>query len=193
MKLKSRAGGRPNRANASNYAPVLPTESLEEFESLVATLDLEVRGRNTIEVFYIEQVVRTMWEMRRYQPWKETILNKAMRPALETLLTQLQEGRQTNYDPKDLARDWFTNKEAKQMVSKILEEVGLDESAIAMEAWKMVSSELQLLELMVSSADSRLRDALRMIAQFGHVFSRKGMANLEDIHEEASVRRLNRR
>jgi hypothetical protein len=193
MKFKNYPEGRPKRVVASDYAPILRTESLSEFESLLHVFDLEVRGHNTIEVFFLEQAMKLIWRIRRYERLIEAILNNAMRPALENLLTRLGEGRPTNYDPKDLARDWLTDEEAKQTVLKTLEEAGLDESTIELEAWRMVAGEVEALDRLVSSSMSQLERSLRMVVQYAHLFSRKGRGMLEEIQEETQERRLSRR
>jgi hypothetical protein len=75
-----------------------------------------------------------------------------------------------DYDVEDraqaLAGPWFTDKEAKKQVSEILSEFKLDESAIEAEAIRRSSSDLELLDRMLTSLESRRNKALGCIAEY---------------------------
>ena len=75
-----------------------------------------------------------------------------------------------DYDVEDraqaLAGPWFTDKEAKKEVSEILSKFELDESAIEAQAFRKLSSELELLDRMLTSLESRRDKALCCVAEY---------------------------
>jgi hypothetical protein len=69
-------------------------------------------------------------------------------------------------EAKDLAYAWFTDKEAKKQVLEILSGFDLDESAIEAEAIRRSSSDLELLDRMLTSLESRRNKALGCVAEY---------------------------
>jgi len=69
-------------------------------------------------------------------------------------------------EAEDLALRWFTDREAKKQVAEVLGQFGLDESAIEAEAIRCVSSDLELLDRMLASLESRRDKALRRVAEY---------------------------
>ena len=65
-----------------------------------------------------------------------------------------------------LAQAWFTDQEAKKRVSELLSRVELDESAIEAEAIRRSSSDLELLDRMLTSLESRRNKALGCVAEY---------------------------
>jgi hypothetical protein len=65
-----------------------------------------------------------------------------------------------------LAQAWFTDKEAKNQISELLSRFELDESAIEAEAIRRSSSDLELLDRMLTSLESRRDKALGCIAEY---------------------------
>jgi hypothetical protein len=90
---------------------------------------------------------------------------------LQNLLKQvLRQPGQYEYDVEDeaeaLAQAWFTDQEAKKRVSELLSRMELDESAIEAEAIRRSSSDLELLDRMLTSLESRRDKALGCVAQY---------------------------
>jgi len=93
-----------------------------------------------------------------------------------------------------LAQAWFTDQEAKKQVSEILAGFDLDESAIEAEAIRRSSSELELLDRMLNSLESR-RDVAEYRASLAHqlressdrIIDGKGVLRLEDAAGERST------
>ena len=99
------------------------------------------------------------------------IINSAFRSALEHLLVQLLKGPgQYDYEVQDkaqaLAHAWFTDREAEKQVSQTLNRFDLDESAIEGEAIRRSSADLELLDRMLTSLESRRNKALCCIAEY---------------------------
>src|SRR6516165_7735828 len=151
--------------------PLLITESAEEFDALRDAFEREIKPRGIIEQMYVHDICSIVWEILRLRRCKVVIINSAFRSALEHLLVQLlrqpgqyefqlQDGAQT------LAHAWFTDQEAKKEVSELLSRFELDESAIEAEAIRKSSSELELLERMLTSLESRRDKALGCVAEY---------------------------
>jgi hypothetical protein len=71
-----------------------------------------------------------------------------------------------NYNSEFLATAWFTDPEAKCIVSKILRQFQLDESAIEAEAIKRCLPDLEVPDKMLCTLEGRLNKTLRCIAEY---------------------------
>ena len=151
--------------------PLLITESPDEFDALRDAFEREIKPRGIIEQMYVHDICSIVWEILRLRRCKVVIINSAFRSALEHLLVQLlrqpgqyefqlQDGAQT------LAHAWFTDQEAKKQVSEILSRFDLDESAIEAEAIRRSSADLELLDRMLASLESRRNKALGCVAEY---------------------------
>ena len=150
--------------------PLLITESADEFDALRDAFEREIKPRGIIEQMYVNDICSIVWEILRLRRCKVVIVNAAFSSALENLLVQLREPGQLDFQVRDkagrLAHAWFTDKEAKEQVSETLSRFDLDESAIEAEAIRKSSSELELLDRMLSSLESRRNKALGCVAEY---------------------------
>jgi hypothetical protein len=89
-----------------------------------------------------------------------------------------------------LAQAWFTDQEAKKQVSEILARFDLDESAIEAEAIRRSSSDLELLDKMLTSLESRRNKALGCVAEYRTSLARQLRENAERIIDGKGVLRL---
>jgi hypothetical protein len=178
-------------------SPLLITESADEFDALRDAFEREIKPRGIIEQMYVQDICAIVWEILRLRRCKAVIINSAFRSALQNLLKQLlREPGQYEYHVEDeaqtLAHAWFTDQEAKKQVSEILSRVKLDESAFEAEAIRRSSSDLELLDRMLTSLESRRNKALGCVAEYraslGHqlresadrIIDGKGVLRLED-------------
>jgi hypothetical protein len=149
-------------------SPLLITESADEFDALRDAFEQEIKPRGIIEQMYVHDICSIVWEILRR--CKAVIINSAFLRALEDLLVQLRPARQDDFDARDgarkLAHAWFTNKEAQKRVLETLSRFKLDESAVEAEAIRKSSSELELLDRMLTSLESRRDKALRCVAEY---------------------------
>jgi hypothetical protein len=177
--------------------PLLITESADEFDALCDAFEQEIKPRGIIEQMYVHDISSIVWEILRLRRCKVVIINSAFRSALQNLLKQLltQPG-QYEYEMEDeaeaLAQAWFTDQEAKKQVSEILGRFDLDESAIEAEAIRRSSSDLELLDRMLTSLESRRNKALGCVAEYraslahqlrdsaDRIIDGKGVLRLED-------------
>src|SRR5215472_2055127 len=150
--------------------PLLITESADEFDALRDAFEREIKPRGIIEQMYMHDICSIVWEILRLRRCKVVIINAAFSRALENLLVQLRPPGQQDFQARDgarkLAHAWFTDKEAKKQVSEILSEFKLDESAIEAEAIRASSSDLELLDRMLTSLESRRDKALGCVAEY---------------------------
>jgi hypothetical protein len=184
--------------------PLLITESAEEFDALRDAFEREIKPRGIIEHMYVDDISSIVWEILRLRRCKVVIINSAFRSALQDLLRQLlRQPGQSEYHVKDeaeaLAQAWFTDEEAKKQVSEILSRFDLDESAIEAEAIRKSSPELELLDRMLTSLESRRNKALGCVAEYRaslahqlresaeRIIDGKGVLRLEDAASERST------
>jgi hypothetical protein len=184
--------------------PLLITESADEFDALRDAFEQEIKPRGIIEQMYVHDICSIVWEILRLRRCKVVIINSAFRGALEDVLTRLlRRPSQYQYDMRDKADDlalaWFTDKEAKKQVSETLSRFDLDESAIEAEAIRRSSSDLELLDRMLTSLESRRNKALGCVAEYraslahqlresaDRIIDGKGVLRLEEAASERST------
>jgi hypothetical protein len=184
--------------------PLLITESADEFDALRDTFEQEIKPRGIIEQMYVHDMSAIVWEILRLRRCKVVVINSAFRSALQDLLTQLlKEPGQYDWhvqnEAQALAQGWFTDKEAKKQVSEILSRFDLDESAIEAEAIRRSSADLELLDRMLTSLESRRNKALGCVAEYraslahqlresaDRIIDGKGTLRLEDTASERST------
>ena len=73
-------------ASTRTTLPLLITESADEFASLRAELEQEIKPKGTIERIYLDDLAAIIWEMQRLRRCKTNIINSAFREALRKLL-----------------------------------------------------------------------------------------------------------
>src|SRR5207249_10443109 len=149
---------RINKLTLLPKVPLLITESADEFDALRDAFEREIKPLGIIEQMYVHDICSIVWEILRLRRCKVVIINSAFRSALEGLLMRAlrQPGQYgVRNQAEALAHAWFTDKEAKKQVSEILSEFELDESAIEAEAIRASSSDLELLDRMLASLESR--------------------------------------
>jgi hypothetical protein len=188
---------RTNELTLLPKLPLLITESAEEFDALRDAFEQEIKPRGIIEQMYVHDVSSIVWEILRLRRCKVVIINSAFRSALQDLLKQLlRQPGQSGYEVEDeaqaLAQAWFTDQEAKKQVSELLSQFELDESAIEAEAIRKSSSDLEVLDRMLTSLESRRNKALGCVAEYraslahqlressDRIIDGKGVLRLED-------------
>src|SRR5215475_125635 len=196
-----------NRRNELALLPKLPlliSESADEFDALRDAFEREIKPRGIIEQMYVHDISSIAWEILRLRRCKVVIINSAFRSALQNLLKQvLRQPGQSEYEVRGeadaLAEAWFTDQEAKKQVSEILSRFELDESAIEAEAIRKSSSDLELLDRMLASLESRRNKALGCVAEYraslgqqlresaDRIIGGKGVLQLEDAASRRST------
>jgi hypothetical protein len=186
------------RRNELTHLPKLPlliTESADEFDDLRDAFEREIKPRGIIEQMYVHDVSSIVWEILRLRRCKVVIINSAFRSALQSLLKQVlrQPGQyeyQVEGEAEALAQAWFTDQEAKKQVSEILAGFDLDESAIEAEAIRRSSSDLELLDRMLTSLESRRNKALGCVAEYRASLAHQLQESAERVIDAKDVLRL---
>jgi hypothetical protein len=117
---------------------------------------------------YVEDVAHHSWEVSRLRRSKAAIVNLAFRAALKDLITQLlRKAKFLLGDQADeLARDWFSDPNAKKQIRDLLREFDLDESAIEAEAIRRSADDLERIDRLMASAEARRDKTLVCVAQY---------------------------
>jgi hypothetical protein len=143
---------------------LLVTESTVEFDKLRDELLQDIQPQNAIERRYAEDVAYLTWEVRRYRAAKAGIINAALLEALRGILNQVVP-QTRRLMVGNLARGWFDDKKAKAEVMTLLQTYGLDESAIAAEAFRLRAKDIESCNRMEAFAEARREKALRFIGK----------------------------
>jgi hypothetical protein len=152
-------------------SPLLITESQDEFDRIRDALEQELRPRGIVEKMFVADIVHLVWEILRLRRCKAGIINSAFRAALANLLAQAAREPGTyaceiEEKADELAHGWLSDPKTKEKVLAMLREVQLDESAIEAEAIRSVAADLELLDRLLASLESRRNKALRCIADY---------------------------
>jgi hypothetical protein len=152
-------------------APLLITESKDEFKRVRGALADEIKPRGILEQMYVEDIAYLSWEVLRLRRSKAAIVNLAFRDALKELITQLllepgQYTHQLGDQPEELARDWFADPNVKKQIADLLQKFDLGESAIEAEAIRKSADDLERIDRLMASAEVRRDKALVCVAQY---------------------------
>jgi hypothetical protein len=170
--------------------PLLITESKEDFASLSAALAQEIKPRGIVEQIYVADIAAIVWEIRRLRRCKVAMVNTEFKGALSHLLGRLIDN--PDWDSlRALAVDWFSEPEAKKEVSQLLAEYHLD--AIEAEAIRSRSGELEVLDRMLTSLETRRNRALRCIEDYQDRFAKQVREVSDRVIEGKAVVQLENR
>jgi hypothetical protein len=168
-------------------APLLVTESKDEFKRIRDALAYEINPRGILEQMYVEDIAYLVWEILRLRRAKASIINAAFRDALRDVLDQclrepayashtgdvgerfvelLKARNSVGAKAGRLADEWFTHASAKEEVAKILRSFDLDETAIEGEAVRKSADDVERIDRLMASAEARRDKALVCIAQY---------------------------
>jgi hypothetical protein len=153
-----------------SQAPLLITESAQEFSALSAAWMEEIKPRGIVERMYVADLAALTWEILRLRRCKNVIVNTAFKDALSEIVYHLAGEPETGTRKREwveaVTNDWFSKPEARKDVLQLLRQFQLDESAIEAEAICISFSELEMLDRMITLLESRRNKALRSIAEY---------------------------
>ena len=115
---------------------------------------------------------------------------------MQGILEQLLSGRDydrpfdKDLDAAELARNWFTDKEAQARVTQLLRQFQMDETAIEAEAFRLCAEDVERLDRMVALAEVRRDRALRSIADYRQSLAKQIKKSTDRILENDDVPRL---
>jgi hypothetical protein len=160
-----------HKAFALPTSPVLTSESAADLDRVRQTLNNEIKPRGVIEQLYLLDYAWLTFEVLRLRRCKIAILNTNFVPAIEAVFRQLlfQSGHnsgEANANAKDIAQRWFANKEVRKYGARLLRLYRLDVSAIEAEAFRKSAKQIEQIDKLLASAESRRSKVLREIAAY---------------------------
>src|ERR1700682_327148 len=179
-----------------SVAPLLITESVDEFASLRKGLKNEIQPEGVIEQMYVDDFAALIWEILRLRRYKTILIDSHRRDALRGILVQLlcdddyDQPCDKMLDAKDLARNWFDHKKAQARVAKLLRQFQMDEAAMEAEAFRLCSEDLERLDRMLTALEFRRDKALRCIADYRQILSKQLQQAANRILDNDDVPRL---
>jgi hypothetical protein len=185
---------------------LLQTENRQDFDDLHKAIQREIKPQGIIEEMYASEISSLIWEILRLKRCKAAAINSAYPRALKGLLKELSrtpEGvpdmllspeemakheascrldiSDDDREIEELAFDWFGSKKAKEKVSKQLRAFNLDESAIEARAFRLASDDLNWLETMLISLETRRDKLLRRVGEYQETFGKRLRASSNQI------------
>ena len=145
---------------------------------------------------YVDDIAVLSWDILRLRRCKAAIVNAAFKEALGDLLDSLGKtnwGIPERIEREALVRDWFSEPNAKKAVSEILARYNLDEFAIEAEAIRSRSEDLEVIDRMLTSAESRRNKALRCVADYQDRFAKQMREVADRVIEGKTVVQLENR
>jgi|SRR6476660_5703096 len=169
-------------------SPLLPTESVEEYERDRSRIKDAIDPCDAIEKIYSEEFAYEHLQMRRLQRWNLATVKAALVEAVYAVLRELNELE--NIDVNVVVGQWCTDGVARATVSAILAKHGLDESAIEAEAFRRSSRDLTGIDQLLTSYASRRDKSLHSIAFFREMKARQRQLSAKSAMGNGGVARL---
>lgn len=139
---------------------LLRSESERGFKVFRNAIYVELGPRTPIQHLVARQIANAFWQVERLQPLEAGIMNNATLPALQNLIepTSNLMGIDTNAQ----AQKWFSDDQAHREVQERLTQLGMNESDIKAESFRIRAEELQALNRLQASAQSSAIKLLRI-------------------------------
>jgi hypothetical protein len=198
--------------NTSGFSrgSVLISESAEDFESFCAELEEEIKPRGIIERIYVDDFANIVWEMQRLRRCKTGIINRAFRPALQSLILQalprperriedpiltlhstvLAEESERQREADELVDAWFTNPTARKSVMSLLEKFNFDLTDVEASAVQIVSDDIEKIDRMLALLESRRNRALACVGEYRQTLSQQLSQSSDKVLKGKTVLRL---
>lgn len=168
--LPAKSAGRKARDPYSELN-VLRTESKVEFYRLLRDVGQYIEPTNPIDKMYVSDIAHHTWDILRYRRIINGIMNNALRSALANILNQIllppsnRLACEKRASSEFFSWEWLFTQESKDRVSSLLQEAGLDESAIEAAAYILVADDLKNANRMLKAAEDGRDKALRSLAK----------------------------
>ena len=144
---------------------LLPHENAEEFIQLFDSFEDYGKPQSARDYLAVHQATVLTWDILRYQNMKIGVLRSHQRPALESLLREIQ------VDPaskkgisevvaqskaRQLAAPWFKDPDSRPAMMKTIADAGYPPNALDVEAFQLALPALATIERLIVSAQKRL-------------------------------------
>ena len=150
----------PPASSPIPLVPLLITESEEEFNRIRQALYDELGPVEIVEQMYVDEVVDLVWQILRLKRCKAGVINLAFHQSSASILYRLMQAG------PDVAREWISNPKIAKKVEAELATYKLDGSIIIADAIKTKSYDLEPIDALLVSLETRRDKALVRIAQY---------------------------
>ena len=140
---------------------LLLTESPDDFHTVRAALESEVKPSGAIECILLDDIANLVWESLRLRQVRAGIINRQMPDAVERILLQLNWQGDPKWAVKPIA--WLKDPSARAKIREWLESLNLAESTIEAEAFRKVAADLEIIDRMLASVQARRNKTLALL------------------------------
>jgi hypothetical protein len=172
-------------------SPLLPTESVDEYERDRSRIENAIEPCDAIEQIYFEDFVHERLQMQRLQRWSTATLKTELVEAVYAVLRDLNELE--TLDVESVIEQWPTDPAARAAVSDRLAKHGLDDSAIEAEAFRRCLPVLSAIDQSQTSRASRRDRSLQSLAYFREMKARQRQLAAKSAVGNGGVPRLEHR
>ena len=151
---------KPPEAPLLPLPPLLITESDEEFNRIRDALYQEIKPNGIIESMYVDEIADLIWQIIRLKRCKVGVINYSFHGSSAFILRRLMDAG------PDIARDWISDPTIAKAVEHHLATYKLDSSIIIADAIKNKSRELEPIDALLLSLETRRDKTLVRIAQY---------------------------
>jgi hypothetical protein len=172
-------------------SPLLPTESVDEYERDRSRIENAIEPGDAIEQIYFEDFVHERLQMQRLQRWTSATLKTVLVEAVYAVLRDLNELE--TLDVELVVGQWPEDPVARATVLARLAKHGLDESAIEAEAFRRCLPDLSAIDQLLTSHASRRDKSLQFIAVHREIKARQRQLAAKSAVGNGGVPRLEHR
>jgi hypothetical protein len=156
----------------STPARLLKTDSKLEFASIRDALSSAAKPRDAVQEVYFQEVIYFVWEFLHLQRYRAAIFKSARRPALEQLLRALRFSERglelvpRANEARKFVRKLPGNNNVPKRLSRLLKRVQMEDSVVDRGEVRPEFVDIELLDRMMVSAQSRIEHAIRCLARY---------------------------
>jgi hypothetical protein len=165
-------------------APLLVTESREEYEGLFCSVAQTVAPTNYVEWIGTANYVAMVWDIWRLRRAKAGIINATRHEALRTIFESvLPDGEHSFEIAAQLADDWYEKPDQRPAIIERLGKYDLDDEAISAQALALRSAEIEKIDRSIQQLEINCMAQLREIEFHRRALSWRSPKTLTDIAE----------
>jgi hypothetical protein len=152
----------PGMARFFKKAPLLITESRQEYDALFNCVAQTIAPTNILEWISTRNYIDTEWEIRRKRNAKSAIINMTRKEALRMILESILPEAHDRIELAACMADRWSNPDERPDILQLLEMHDLDDDAISAQAMALRVPEIEKIDEMIQqleiSSMARLRE-----------------------------------
>jgi len=158
-------------------APLLPNESIADYEGLKARLRVKLAPRDVIEEIWLRDILDLQWEVLRMRRLKARLLSNGSPLGLESLLHR----RVPYSDVGKLVEAWARgDKNDIKEIQQLLKSRGLSMDDVDAHSLLKRLEPLEKIDRMITQAEARRNNALREIERSREAVARRARVALSE-------------